>query len=515
MKEIKVLQGAVTHEGRPDPWGGGKREHGDFRDENPPEIDWMETNPVVGQIDTHPLNTTKNLPEVDWSDTTLDIDDPDRPETKRYAFEGNYYWGNGLGTLDPNFDDGHEKVSIDELEDNTYFVLPFGVGGLHSYLGIDGDDAPKQWGSIFDFMSSRLLDLIANKNGYLLINYTQEGHVESKAYRNLHNELNIYNIPANKVFFVASNLNGKKQYKDFCDRMPTLTKKKMHIIEMNHMLESSNEIYHQILNDDYNKKIDELYPHKQSFVNKKDLDDMRDTIREKYFLCYNRVIREYRLALVAMIYEMGLQDKGIISCGAKGVDSIFGGVFPNKIGDFLKDEKQNELVSNALKKIKPLYPIDADGDIDAEFLPEWGSGAVGQWSNFAPQYKRVYFNVITESCYYEDCIYMSEKVFKPISQLVPFIYLTNPFAMKKLREIGYKTFQPWIDESYDEEVDNDKRFFMILDEIKRLCSMSKEEIHKWYYEMEDILLYNQEHFANYKHQDRLNCWTEISEVIGG
>ena len=515
MKEIKVLQGAVTHEGRPDPWGGGKRDHGDFRDENPPEIDWMETNPVVGQIDTHPLNTTKNLPEVDWSDTTLDIDDPDRPETKRYAFEGNYYWGNGLGTLDPNFDDGHEKVSIDELEDNTYFVLPFGVGGLHSYLGIDTDDAPKQWGSIFDFMSSRLLDLIANKNGYLLINYTQEGHVESKAYRNLHNELNVYNIPANKVFFVASNLNGKKQYKDFCDRMPTLTKKKMHIIEMNHMLESSNEIYHQILNDDYNKKIDELYPHKQSFVNKKDLDDMRDTIREKYFLCYNRVIREYRLALVAMIYEMGLQDKGIISCGAKGVDSIFGGVFPNKIGDFLKDEKQNELVSNALKKIKPLYPIDADGDIDAEFLPEWGSGAVGQWSNFAPQYKRVYFNVVTESCYYEDCIYMSEKVFKPISQLVPFIYLTNPFAMKKLREIGYKTFQPWIDESYDEEVDNDKRFFMILDEIKRLCSMSKEEIHKWYYEMEDILLYNQEHFANYKHQDRLNCWTEISEVIGG
>ena len=53
------------------------------------------------------------------------------------------------------------------------------------------------------------------------------------------------------------------------------------------------------------------------------------------------------------------------------------------------------------------------------------------------------------------------------------------FFLAKLREIGYKTFSPWINESYDEEVDNDKRFFMILDEIKRLCSMSKEEIHKW------------------------------------
>ena len=323
MKKIKVLEGVVTHKGRPDPWGGAVREHGDFRDENQPEVDWVETTAITGEIKgTHPLEIGEKT--------------------------GNYYWGNGLGILDPNFDDGPEKISIDELEDNTYFVLPFGVGGLHSYLGIDGDDAPKQWGSIFDFMSSRLLDLIANKNGYLLINYTQEGHIDPKAYRNLHNELNVYNIPANKVFFVASNLNGKKQYKDFCERMPTLTKKKMHIIEMNHMLESSNEIYHQILNDDYNKKIDELYPYKQSFVNKKDLDDMRDTIREKYFLCYNRVIREYRLALVAMIYEMGLQDKGIISLGAKGVDSIFGGVFPNKIGDFIEDKEQNEMVSNAL-----------------------------------------------------------------------------------------------------------------------------------------------------------------------
>ena len=55
------------------------------------------------------------------------------------------------------------------------------------------------------------------------------------------------------------------QYKDFCDRTPTLTKKKMHIIEMNHMLESSNEIYHQILNDDYNKKIDEPPSFRQTF----------------------------------------------------------------------------------------------------------------------------------------------------------------------------------------------------------------------------------------------------------
>ena len=425
-------------------------------------------------------------------------------------------WSNHLGNLD-HLNIPFYKIQISDLKDDSYFILPICCGGLNSYLDIK-DDGLSGDNTFLYFLDDRIRNLIRDNNGYILINYLHEGHIRQENYKELHNELLNYNIPANKVIFVSSNVNGKKQYETFCDNMPLLTKSKIHIIEANHMLESSVDIYNYVLDNNYDKGLDEVFPYKQSFVNKQDLDDMRDTIREKYFLCYNRVIREYRLALVAMIYKMGLQDKGIISLGAKEVDTAFGGVWPDYISDFIEDKKQNEIVSDALKKIKPLYPIDADSDIDANWIykdgEKWG-GAVGQWSNFSHQYKRIYFNIVTESCYNEDCIYMSEKIFKPISNLVPFIIVSTPFFLKKLREIGYKTFHPWINESYDEEVDNDKRFFMILDEIKRLCSMTKEEIHKWYYEMEDILLYNQEHFANYKHQDRLNCWTEISEVIGG
>ena len=424
---------------------------------------------------------------------------------------------NLLGNLESKDFGEFNKIQISDLKDDSYFILPISCGDLDKYLDIlDGGGSGGK--TFLYFLNEKVKNLIREGNGYIIINYIHEGHIHHQNYKDLHNELFRYKIPANKVFFVSSNVNGKKQYETFCNKMSVLTKEKMHILEVNHMLESSVDIYHYVIDNNYNKDLDKLLPYKQSFVNKQDLDDMRDTIREKYFLSYNRVIREYRLALVAMIYKMGLQDKGIISLGAKEVDTAFGGVWPTHIGDFIKDKQQNEVVSNALKKIKPLYPIDADGDIDANWIykddEKWG-GVVGQWSNFSHQYKRIYFNVVTESCYYEDCIYMSEKVFKPISNLVPFIIVSNPFFLAKLREIGFKTFSPWIDESYDEEVDNDKRFFMILDEIKRLCSMSKEEIHKWYYEMEDILLYNQEHFANYKHQDRKNCWTEISEVMNG
>ena len=423
-------------------------------------------------------------------------------------------WSNHLGNL-ANLNIPSYKIEISDLKDDSCFILPICCGGLDKYLDIldDGGSGGK---TFLHFLDERVRNLIRDNNGYILINYLHEGHIRQENYKELHNELLNYNIPANKVIFVSSNVNGKQQYETFCDNMPLLTKSKIHIIEANHMLESSVDIYNYVLNNNYNNDLDKVLPYKQSFVNKQDLDDVRDTIREKYFLCYNRVIREYRLALIAMIYKMGLQDKGIISLGAKEVDIAFGGVWPDYISSFIEDKKQNEMVSNALKKIKPLYPIDADSDIDANWIykdgEKWG-GAVGQWTNFSHQYKRIYFNIVTESCYNEDCIYMSEKIFKPISNLVPFIIVSTPFFLKKLREIGYKTFHPWINESYDEEVDNDKRFFMILDEIKRLCSMTKEEIHKWYYEMEDILLYNQEHFASYKKQDGKNIWNEIMKIV--
>ncbi len=422
---------------------------------------------------------------------------------------------NSLGNLESKDFGEFNKIQISDLKDDSYFILPISSGGLNPYLDIQ-DDGSSGGNTFLYFLNEKVKNLIRDNNGYILINYLHEGHIQHQNYKDLHNELLKYKIPANKVFFVSSNVNGKKQYETFCNKMSVLTKSKIHIIEANHMLESSVDIYNYVLDDNYNKNLDEVFPYKQSFVNKQDLDDMRDTIREKYFLCYNRVIREYRLALVAMIYKMGLQDKGIISLGAKEVDTAFGGIWPDYISDFIEDKKQNEIVSDAVKKIKLLYPIDADSDIDANWIykdgERWG-GAVGQWSNFSHQYKRIYFNIVTESCYYEDCIYMSEKIFKPISNLVPFIIVSNPFFLAKLREIGYKTFSPWIDESYDEEVDNDKRFFMILDEIKRLCSMTKEEIHKWYYEMKDILLYNQEHFVSYKKQDGKNIWNEIMKIV--
>ena len=64
----------------------------------------------------------------------------------------------------------------------------------------------------------------------------------------------------------------------------------------------------------------------------------------------------------------------------------------------------------------------------------------------------------------------SEKTWKPIALKMPFIMLHQPYALKRLRDIGYKTFHTIWDESYDEIVDCNKRMTAIVDLVKSLSS---------------------------------------------
>ena len=70
------------------------------------------------------------------------------------------------------------------------------------------------------------------------------------------------------------------------------------------------------------------------------------------------------------------------------------------------------------------------------------------------------------------------------------------YSLKKLRELGFKTFYPYIDESYDEEPDELKRFNMVMEQVNKLCSMELPELHDLYWSMSDILIHN--HDVYYK-----------------
>ena len=111
-------------------------------------------------------------------------------------------------------------------------------------------------------------------------------------------------------------------------------------------------------------------------------------------------------------------------------------------------------------------------------------------------YLHSYLEIVAETVFDGTATQLSTAPFKPMVNLQPFIYVTSCGGLKVLQSLGYKTFEFFIDESYDDIEDNVVRMKKIQSEIKRVCNMNKNELHDSYYKMKDILIYNRNNFLS-------------------
>jgi hypothetical protein len=115
-------------------------------------------------------------------------------------------------------------------------------------------------------------------------------------------------------------------------------------------------------------------------------------------------------------------------------------------------------------------------------------------------YADSYFSVVSETnCFAKGIMQgditppgrlLSEKTFKTIAVKHPFIIVAKAKTLELLREIGYRTFSPWIDESYDNELNESTRMLMIVKEIKRLCELSPNQLTDFLNNVREICEYN-------------------------
>ena len=226
----------------------------------------------------------------------------------------------------------------------------------------------------------------------------------------------------------------------------------------------------------------------------------KDKKRSKMYINLNRVPKAHRIRLMMRLMENNLLDDGYNSLMSfpLGVEKI------NKI--LLDDRKERnsaeeyhlqfpEENKESIRKINKLLPMTVD------FTKPGGSGfafgsALSGPSKFAND---SYFNIVTESHYREWGGFLSsEKIMKPLISMQPFFVLAQPYTLKYLRDSGFKTFGDIIDESYDNEVDDIKRFNMVVDEITKLFTQNTlDQIHDIYYSVFDILEHNFNHLEKY------------------
>lgn len=103
-----------------------------------------------------------------------------------------------------------------------------------------------------------------------------------------------------------------------------------------------------------------------------------------------------------------------------------------------------------------------------------------------------YIQVVNESFwhYSPNHMFLNEKTFKPIACLQPFIINGIPGSLKHLRELGFKTFSDWWDESYDLETDVEKRIDKIAELTLNLAEKSHKELADMHFDMYDVLKHN-------------------------
>jgi hypothetical protein len=103
---------------------------------------------------------------------------------------------------------------------------------------------------------------------------------------------------------------------------------------------------------------------------------------------------------------------------------------------------------------------------------------------------KTFVNVITETLTSPDIIFITEKTYKSIYTCQPFIIVGNFGTIKKLKELGFKTFDNWWDESYDGEADLDIRIQKIVNVLEEIASWDLNKCAKVRNEMKEVLVHN-------------------------
>jgi hypothetical protein len=124
-----------------------------------------------------------------------------------------------------------------------------------------------------------------------------------------------------------------------------------------------------------------------------------------------------------------------------------------------------------------------------------------------------YFSVIPETYFFKDSflnelntVFMTEKTYNAILMKHPFIIAGMPNTLDHLRNNGYRTFHPYIDESYDSVRDDEERLLLIMGEINKLCSLTGDELLQWQHNIKEIVDHNYQILMN-RHPGPLNSVT--------
>lgn len=308
--------------------------------------------------------------------------------------------------------------------------------------------------SIFSYLDKKYLKDLKSGNAMLLIDQSLEGYQTSWLWNYFHTECEKYKINPNSVIFVTGNLLADRQYVEWIEEeKKTAT---INVIPYTHFEHDVKFMAEQM---DLDLKIeDHVRYKKQNFNN------------IKTYNCLMKRLRAHRCWWYTYLYRNKLLEDGLVSMNA------FNRRHTCLDGKFLTHD--------IVRQSNKILPLEIYGKSNVEHQDNFYIRRI------VPEvHLDSWVTVVSEASFsdQENTVFLSEKLFKPIVCRHPFILVGNRGSLKKLREMGYMTFDGFIDESYD-DLPTLERFDAIIKAITDVRDI-KDKI-SWYESMTDILEHN-------------------------
>lgn len=166
-----------------------------------------------------------------------------------------------------------------------------------------------------------------------------------------------------------------------------------------------------------------------------------------------------------------------------------------------KIEKGSEILMSGAPWCLDVDMIDSDVVDNKKSIPEYSHYV--NTATMLPTYSDYYFHrsfcaIVGETRFAQPTGDITEKTFKCILFNTPFILVAPPKSLEYLKSFGYKTFNHFWDESYDDETNHYKRLVKILSIIDKLDELNIDELTQMKDAMMPILEFNKNLFLEQK-----------------
>ena len=218
------------------------------------------------------------------------------------------------------------------------------------------------------------------------------------------------------------------------------------------------------------------------------------------FLCMNNVPRNHRIYTLLMMHKHGILEHGMTSLNSQvrypnvqlsEVKDDFAPHFrtllpPTRINDRLVLDNQQQHYYH--KNYNLINQQHRHQDIDPSSVHK-------VQVNPLKFIQRALWHVVNDSVGDYPYAMFTEKIIHAILQKRPFVLLGSRGSLALLKSLGFKTFNSWIDESYDLESTFANRSERAVQQLIPFTKLSQHQLQQVCHEMQPILDYNYEHYV--------------------